>query len=218
MRTVAKDIDKSGLEAMPDALEVYRPKARSCAVIARLAEVGLPQPGEQFRLVTRRNFNSIEMLEYIASREKVVRLYAAVYSINERAAVSLCNLLDGDKVDHATILMSNLRNKAHREKEEIVCKMFSTHAKIDLWFCSSHAKVVAVETACGNHYVIEGSGNHAMNSRVEQYVVDNSEEVFAHTARWMSDIRDFLRAAGHRELAEPGRAPTPGAERTSPGT
>ena len=35
-------------------------------------------------------------------------------------------------------------------------------------------------------------GNHAENSRVEQYVIDNDEGVYRWVLRWTSDIRTYL--------------------------
>jgi len=193
----AKDPRTSGLEEMEDnLLRVYKTKV--AAVIDRLADIGLPQPGEQFRLITRRSFNAIEMLEYIARQEPIVELKMAVFSINYYAAKILLELIDSGRIQQTEILMSNLRNAAHREKEEIIKRRFADHPSITLWFCSSHAKLMACRTASGQHYVIEGSGNHAYNSRVEQYVIDNDPKIYQFTVTWMEQIQKFL--AGRKEL------------------
>lgn len=165
--TEGKDPELSGLEAMEDRL-FARYKEKTCRVIAEMAEVGLPKPGEQFRLVTRRTFNAVQFLEFIARQDRVLDLKMAIYSINFHAAKILVEMIDGGLIAHADILMSNLRNKAHREKEEIIKTMFSEHPQMTLFFCSSHAKVMSCRTASGQFYTIEGSGNLAYNSRVER--------------------------------------------------
>ena len=190
--SVVKDPRLSGLEGMEDAiLQTYRRKIS--AVVSRLAEIGLPKPGEQFRLITRRSFNAIEMLEYILRREPVTELRMAIYSINYYAAQILVEHLASRRIGSAEIMMSNLRNAAYRVKEEIVKNQLLRLPNVTLWFCSSHAKIMACRTASGQHYIIEGSGNHAYNSRLEQYVIDNDPEIYQFTGRWMEDIKSFLR-------------------------
>jgi hypothetical protein len=194
---VEKDPEKSGLEEMEDrAFERYC--ERHTALIAKLAELGLPAPGQQFRLVTRRTFNAIEFLEYIVEQETILDLKMAIYSINFYAAKILLNLVNEGKIQAVEILMSNLRNKAHREKEEIVKKMFLDHPKISLFFASSHAKMFSCRTSKGNFYTLEGSGNLAFNSRVEQYVIDNDRTLYEFSCSWMRDIKIFLE--GKKEL------------------
>ncbi len=195
--SVEKDPMQSGLEKMEDNAYTRFCK-KHYALIDKLADVGLPAPGEQIRLVTRRTFNAIQFIEYIADREPIKTMKIAIYSINFNAAKILLALVESRKIENIDILMSNLRNKAHREKEELVKKMFTDHPRISLFFCSSHAKVFSCETHAGNFYTLEGSGNMAYNSRVEQYVIDNDPDMYAFTAQWMDEIKSFL--AGLKEL------------------
>lgn len=195
--TVTKDPTTSGLEDMEDKAFV-RFCEKHHALIDKLADIGLPAPGEQIRLVTRRTFNAIQFLEYIAERELILDLKMAIYSINFNAAVILVGLIDSGRIANTEILMSNLRNKAHREKEEVMKKMFVDHPLIKIFYCSSHAKTFSCRTAEGNFYTLEGSGNMAYNSRVEQYVIDNDEGMYDFSCEWMADIKKFLE--GRKEL------------------
>lgn len=199
--TEEKDPMQSGLEAMADK-SIVRYCERHYMLIEEIRKIGLPQPGQQFRLVTRRTFNAIQFLEYICERETVVDLRMAIYSINFAAAKILVDLVLNGYVQRATILMSNLRNKAHREKEEITKKLFMQTPGIDLFFCSSHAKTMAMRTKQGNFYSIEGSGNLAYNARVEQYVIDNDAGMFHFSAAWMDEIRAFLKSHGKPEFED----------------
>ena len=195
--TVEKDPIKSGLEEMEDRL-FAKYKIKLTKIIKSLDSIGLPKVGEQYRLVTRRSFNAVELVQYIATREKIVSLNMAIYSINFQAATILIDLVDLGKIGKISIMMSNLRNKAHREKEVIIKEKFSKHPKISLFFCQSHAKMMACKTEKDNFYGIEGSGNLAYNSRVEQYVIDNDKDIYDFSCRWMSEIKEFLK--GKREL------------------
>lgn len=198
--TVEKDPKRSGLEDMPDsALSRYVDQHHQ--LIAHLDTIGLPNPGQQFRLVTRRTFNAIQFLEYIAARETIETLKIAIYSINYAAADILINLIDSGKIKQAEILMSNLRNAAHREKEIIIKNRMINHPNIDLFFCSSHAKIFSCRTAADNYYTVEGSGNLAYNSRIEQYVIDNDQKLFEFTSQWFADIRRHIQGKKEYQLA-----------------
>ena len=198
--TVEEDTETSGLEKMED-IAMSRYLQRHYHLIDKIAEIGLPAPGEQFRVITRRNFNAIQFVQYIADQEGLAELRMVIYSINNHAAQILVDLLTQHNAT-ATLLVSNLRNKAHREKEELVKKMFVDHPNISLFFCSSHAKIFSCRTPAGNYYTLEGSGNMAYNSRIEQYSIDNDRGLWDFTCRWMDDIRAFL--AGKKELEDCG--------------
>lgn len=132
--TRAKDPYTSGLEEMEDSLYIaYKKKVPM--VIDYLARVGLPSPGLQYRLVTRRSFNAIELLAYVARKEKITDLKMAIYSINYYAALYLIEMLDRGLIDNCEILLSNLRNSAYREKEEILKNKFIKHPKISGYHC-----------------------------------------------------------------------------------
>lgn len=195
---IEKDPTESGLEEMEDRALVRYVK-RHTALIDKLEELGLPAPGQQFRIITRRTFNAIQFLEFIVRKgETIVDLKMAIYSINYHAAKILMEMVNSEKIQRVEILMSNLRNKAHREKEEIVREMFISHPKVSLFFCSSHAKMFSCQTSEGNYYTVEGSGNLAYNSRVEQYVIDNDKSMYDFSCSWMDDIKEFL--DGKKEL------------------
>lgn len=126
------------------------------------------------------------------------QLKLVVYSTNHEAARLLVRMLNRREIHQAEILVSNLRNKAHREKERLTKEMFEQNPHIKLWFASSHAKVMSCKTDRGNHYTIEGSANLSYNSRIEQYVIDNDETIYQFTSDWMTEIREYLK--NHKEL------------------
>lgn len=204
--TVAKDTDDSGLEALADRA-LLRYTAKICRVIEQIEEVGLPAPGQQLRLITRRTFNAVAFLQYIVARDPIEDLRLVVYSINRCAALLLAGMLDSGKIRRAEILISNLRNTAADEKEKLTRELFASRPSVTLFYASSHAKLMSCRTASGQFYTVEGSANLSFNSRIENYVIDNDRALFDFTASWMTEIRDFLRdrpefeQVGHAALA-----------------
>lgn len=190
---VGKDPRSSGLEGMHDNhLLLY--KRKSAFLIEKLAEIGLPAAGQQYRLITRRAFNAIQMLEFICQSEIIIDLKIAIYSINFNAALVLVELVNAGKIRRVEVLMSNLRNHAHREKEQIIKDLFSGHPQFDLFFACSHAKSMSCKTDQDNYYTIEGSGNLAANSRIEQYIIDNDPAIYEFTCRWFEEIKEFIKS------------------------
>jgi hypothetical protein len=190
--TVSKDTNDSGLEEMPDAsLKLY--KEKTFQVIEKIKELKLPLTNEQLRLITKRSFNAISFVKYISEHENIEEFVACIYSINYEAALEIDSLIKSGKIKTATLLISNLRNKAHREKEQLTKDLFIKNPNIKLIFASSHSKIISFSTDKNNYYTIEGSGNLSFNSRIEQYVIDNDKQLFEFTKTWTTDILKYLK-------------------------
>lgn len=190
--SVKKDTNDSGVEILEDKLYKCNSK-KTYKVICKVNEIGMPEKGEQLRLITFRSFNAVLFLEHIAKKEKIKDLKIVVYSINHIAAQLIVDLIDRGRICKMEILISNLRNKAHREKEQLTKDMFVNHKKISLFFASSHAKIISMATEQDNYYTIEGSGNLSFNSRIEQYSIENNKELYLFNCNWLNEIKTFLK-------------------------
>jgi len=195
---VSNDEKKSGVELTDDKV-LHRYLKKTHQVIRYIDEMTLPSAGGQIRLVTKRSFNTIAFLTYICSQQPVEFMYLVVFSINYEAALIIEKLLRDRKIKNAEILISNIRNYGHRDKERAVKELFVNNPHCKLFFCSSHAKVIALQ-AGSNYYVVEGSGNLTYNSRIEQYVIDNDKELFDFTRDWMLGIKNYLTELKAKEL------------------
>lgn len=193
---VKKDTDNSGLEDLKDK-KYKKFIEKTYQVIKDVKEVGLPKINEQIKLITFRPFNAIHFVKYIAEQEEIEHLILVVYSINHEAAILIDEMIKQKKIKKCTILMSNLRNKAHRQKEQLTRDLFVENKNVELLFCSSHAKITAIKTK-QNSYVIDGSGNLSYNSRVENYTIDNDVNYFNFTKKWIEEIKEYLK--GKKEL------------------
>ena len=195
--TVSKDTNDSGVEDVKDSsIRLY--KQKTFQVIEKIKELKLPTDKEQLRLITKRSFNAVSFIKFISDAETITHLTCCIYSLNYEAAMLLNDLINNGRIQKATLLISNLRNKAHREKEQLTKDLFVENPKIKLIYCSSHAKIISFSTDKGNYYTIEGSGNLSFNSRVEQYVIDNDKDLFDFTNRWIEEIQEYLK--GKKEL------------------
>ena len=201
---IDKDTKNSGVEETEDKLlKLY--KEKTCAVIDRLDNIGLPNKNEQIRLITKRSFNSIAFLQWVQQKSGLVidEALFCIYSINHEASVIIDEMIKSGKIKTATILMSNLRNKAHRQKEQMTKDYFVNNQNIELIFASSHSKIMSFRIG-ENYYTVEGSGNLSYNSRIEQFVIDNDKKMFDFTKLWIEEIKVYLN--GKKELTIYGKA------------
>jgi len=197
-----KDCSVSGLEEMPDRL-ARRFVEQHHQMLKVLDDLKLPKKGEQLRLVTLKSFNAVSFIEHIIAKHGGIKhMCLVVYSINFYAGKRIVELVEKGSIQRLDILMSNLRNKAHREKEQVLKDMMINASNITLFFCSSHAKIFSCATTDGHYYTFEGSGNMSSNSRLEQYVIDNDKGMYVFTKTWMQDVRKFLK--GKKELVDYG--------------
>lgn len=193
IKFVDKDTNDSGVEETNDRLlKVY--KEKTALVIENLHNIGLPKKNEQLRLITKRSFNTIAFLQWVVKKEfgHVDEALFCIYSINYEASVIINDLVKSGTIRTATILMSNLRNKAYRAKEEATKNFFATNPNIELIFANSHSKIMSFKIG-SNYYTVEGSGNLSYNSRIEQYIIDNDKVIFDFTKEWIQEIKTYLK-------------------------
>ena len=189
---VDKDTTDSGVEETPDRLlSIYTNKI--CQVIEKIAEMGIPKPGEQIRLITKRSFNAVAFLQYLIEHQGAAdNALLCIYSISYEAAQVIDDLINLGKIKRCTILMSSLRNIAYRTKEEATKELFLKNPNIRLIFACSHAKIMSFKIG-DNYYTVEGSGNLSFNSRVEQYTIDNSQQIYDFTVSWTQEICEYFK-------------------------
>ncbi|GHC02005.1 hypothetical protein GCM10007047_18110 [Cerasicoccus arenae] len=193
--TVSNAATTSQFEQIEDRL-LRQDAVRRTAVIKRIDELGLPEPGEQYRLVTMRTFSAVEFIDYIANREPVLECAIVLYSISRLNAAKIRSLLRRRRIQRAMILVSSLRNTAAQEKEDVAMTVLKGTPGVDMFFASSHAKIFTCETAEGNFYSLEGSGNLANNSRIEQYCLDNSEPLYHFHREWLEEVKGVSEGRG----------------------
>lgn len=196
MKLQNKSGSKSGLEDFDD--EILRLFNKNvCTAIDRISEIGSPRENEQIRIITKRAFNAIEFIKFILEKEQIEETYICVYSIDYKTGVIVDNLAKQGELGNVTFLISNLKNSAYRQKDALVRERFIKNKKIKLVFAGSHAKLILCKTK-ENFYVIEGSMNLSPNSRIEQCLFENSEQVYNFHKNWIDRVDEI---ATEKELA-----------------
>lgn len=149
-----------------------------------------PLPGEQYRIITYKQFNAYALNLHLLESETIEEMYLAIYRINEPTVQSIINFVETGHIKQASFVISSFFNQTKKpEKWAIMLKDYCDQ-KPNLKHCyiNNHAKVVAIKTSSGGCYVFEGSGNMSDNGRIEQYVYENNEAVFNFHKEWISEI------------------------------
>ena len=153
-----------------------------------------PLYGQQYRIVTEKQFNAYALILYLLQTEIIEELNIAIYRINEPTVVSIIELIEQGKIKRANFVISNFFNQTKKpEKWAILLRDYCSKSdKCTHRYTHNHAKVVTIKTNSG-YYVFEGSGNMSDNARIEQYVFENNKDVFDFHTNWIKGLIDGVR-------------------------
>lgn len=157
---------------------------KTTQVLKRIANIKMPDENVQLRLITLNPLNPIVFIKYIANKEIITDGKIVIFSINRQAARVLIDLKQKGKLNNVTLIVSSLRTIANQDKN-LAVTILRKHFKI--YFLTTHAKIIILKTE-KNYYSIEGSGNFSYNARLEQYVIDNSKQIYEFSNDWIKQI------------------------------
>ncbi len=152
-----------------------------------------PKEGEQWRIVTEKQFNAYALILHVLQTRKISELYLAVYRINEPTVDAITEMLDSGKIKKATFIISSFFNQTKKpERWAIKLKDYCDAHPANTRHCytHNHAKVVCIKTTKNEFFVFEGSGNMSDNARVEQYIYERCKATYDFHKSWMSDLCD----------------------------
>lgn len=181
-----KLIDDKAIKLYHKNLDIHTIKARQLSDLC-----GRPKGGEQWRIITEKQFNAFNLILDVIQNSMIEELYVAIYRINEATVASLKELISNGSIKHATFIISNFflqTKKPERWAQELKKFCNANPDKCSHAYVHNHAKVIAIKDGNDNHYVFEGSGNMSDNARIEQYLYENNRETFLFHKEWMSDL------------------------------
>jgi len=165
--------------------EIHYIKAKALTDVA-----AKPKKGEQYRIITEKQFNAYALILLILQDEVIEEMFLAIYRINQPTVDSLIDFIDAGKIKKATFVISNFFNQT--KKPEVWAKKLrdycETNKSCKHVYIHNHSKILAVKTNKGDHYVFEGSGNMSDNARIEQYLYENCEQSFSFHKDWMQRL------------------------------
>lgn len=150
-----------------------------------------PKQGEQWRIVTEKQFNAFALILHILEARVIDEMYLAVYRINEESVESIIKFIDTGKIKKATFIISSFFNQTKKpEKWALRLKEYcKNNPKCTHIYCHNHSKVFCAKTG-QDYFVFEGSGNMSDNARIEQYLYENNKLSFDFHKQWMTELCD----------------------------
>lgn len=156
--------------------------------VKKINELGLiPKKNQHFRVVTHNSFNAFDILEYFLFNIKNTdECYISSYNFGEKTINSIFDLYDNNVFYSLSLIISEsirFRNpKIFSILKQNVEKRIDKNIRLaGVW---NHSKITLIKKD-DNYYVIEGSGNFNNNAYIEQYSIDNNEEIYNFHKSWM---------------------------------
>jgi len=149
-----------------------------------------PKPGEQYRIITEKQFNAYSLILSLLQNENIIdELLIAIYRINQPTVDSIMDLIDSGRIKKASFVISNFFNQTKKpEKWAIKLKEFADSRKnVKHCYTHNHSKIILIKSG-NDKFVFEGSGNMSDNARIEQYLYENNSKAFDFHKSWIEKL------------------------------
>lgn len=157
-------------------------------------------PNDRTHAVLRGDFVLCDLIPaLIAARGHCPHLQIATLGLSVDNAQTLAALLDAGQVDRLTLVVSHYFQQVDKtttwpQVDALLGKASRRRSRLAV--TRSHAKVILVPTAAGDHFALEGSANLRSSDNLEQIVITNDAETMAFHARWLETIATQAEDAG----------------------
>lgn len=149
------------------------------------------EEGIQYRIVTEKNFSALVVLDYLLNKYQIDEIYLAIYRMNLPAVYRIKEIADQNNLNLTILVSSFFRENKKYEKWTRELELYcADKTNVNLKFAWSHAKVILCKTSCDKYIIVEGSGNLSDNARIEQYLIENNEQIYNFHKTWINDVAD----------------------------
>lgn len=139
----------------------------------------LPTENEVFKMLSvKGGFSSIGIIQYIAEKEPIQKLYVSTFRIGLKQFAMLKDLKESEllnDVEFITSGMQGLNGLKYDYLSPILngCKEYGW----SVTEINNHSKLILAKTK-NNYYVIETSSNLNENPKIEQFSFENDRKIF----------------------------------------
>lgn len=149
----------------------------------------LPRPGERTHCILRGDFVLCDLIPaMIQARGRCEHLHVATLGLSSGNADTLATLRARDLVGGLTLVCSHYFAQVDKTTTfRDVTQRLQGLARLII--SRSHAKVICLPTASGDHFVIEGSANLRSSDNTEQMVIFNDADTLAWHRTWMEELK-----------------------------
>lgn len=137
--------------------------------------------GERVFCLINGSFIAGDFIEaFIVDRNlHVKKMIVQTLSMSQNNVDSLHNLIVGDYVDDMSLIVSDyFWSHERRNLVPYIYQELDIKNKFQLSAAGTHCKITIFETHCGMKYVIHGSANLRSSANIEQFVIEECEELY----------------------------------------
>lgn len=176
---------KPKLYQSPDRSQIKYENAVKLAQDLRLKQ------GERADVLVPGSFIFGDFIEaYVTTHNvKIERMIISTLSLSQDNVDSLANLIKGNYVDKLDLLISHYFY-AH-ERHALVPYIYQEldiDDKFQLAVLGSHTKTCIFKTSGGKHIVIQGSANLRSSANLEQFTIEDNDEVYKFHEEWQDRV------------------------------
>jgi hypothetical protein len=201
----AKDAQTNFLDTSFIKLEKFELKTfeRVQNIIKEICTI--PNVNEQYRIITHKSFTAYDWVVFICGfYEAFEEVYFLSYNFSEKPIHHILKKFDDKIFEKCTCIIShtimyrtpkiyNLLKQASEERSENfrVAGIFN------------HSKIILMKPKNSEHYlVIEGSGNFSQNAYIEQYVFDNSKNIYNFHKKWIESVFEIDKESNKQQKSK----------------
>lgn len=169
-----------------EIIKINNYEIKSYERIKKISEItSPPSQKEHIRIVTHNSFNSFDILEWFCYNfNSFEEVYISSYNFGEKTIESIFELKNKNVFNKLSLIISESirfrKPKIFKKLKEYTEKAKNTRLA-GIW---NHSKIMLLKKG-SDFFVVEGSGNFNSNAYIEQYSIDNNEDLFNFHKNWM---------------------------------
>ena len=146
-------------------------------------------PGEQFHAIVRGDFIFGDFLEALVYEKNVTvkNMHLSTLSMSQNNIDSLTGMIEDGRIENLTLVLSNYFYS--HEKYRLIkyaLEKLDLDNRFDMLVIRNHTKICLMEI--GNiKLVMSGSANLRSSESIEQFVLQESAELYAFYLQWFAD-------------------------------
>lgn len=116
----------------------------------------------------------------VAQKETIEKMYCSTFRIGKNHFKKIYGAYLAEQIKDAEFYTSDMQSETDKGKYNYIqlIKQVCDETKWEIKSVKNHSKIILMETAKGNHYVVETSSNLNENPKIEQFSISNDIELF----------------------------------------
>lgn len=155
----------------------------------------LPNKNEIYKMISTGGFSTLGIINYIASKERIERLYVSTFRIGQKHFNRLIELHKQNKLEKCYFITSSTQKRIdqtakYKDREYNYFEYMIEKAKQFEWeikIYDNHSKLVLIKTL-QNYYVIETSSNLNECPKMEHFSWENDKKLYLWYESWFEEL------------------------------